>query len=98
MKATKKIEFIIAKPSLEELIELLEQNGAKGYTIVKNVLGKGDRGMNDGLGLSDAFENVMVIWICKLEEFNALKEKFRSLLNESGGICLMSDVEIMIQE
>lgn len=96
MKPLKKIEIIIAKPSLEELIELLEHGGAKGYTIFQHLVGKGDRGMSDGLGLSDAFENVMVVWLCTEEEFDKLKEGIRDLLKESGGMCFMSNVEIMI--
>ena len=96
MKSSKKIEIIIAKPSLEELIELLEQGGAKGYTIFQHIIGKGDRGIRDGLGLSDAFENVMVVWLCSEEEFNALKEPIRDLLKDSGGMCFMSTVDIMI--
>jgi nitrogen regulatory protein PII len=96
MKTSKKIEIIIAKPSLEELIELLEHGGAKGYTIFKQIIGKGDRGIRDGLGLSDAFENVMVVWLCTDEEFDRLKEEIRALLKESGGMCYMSTVEIMI--
>lgn len=91
MEAIRRVEIIVPKSELEAVIALLENYKVTGYTIIENARGKGHRGVQDGLGLTDAFSNAMLIWYGTVPEFEALKEPIRELLAEAGGICAVSD-------
>jgi nitrogen regulatory protein PII len=95
MKAAKKIELIVSRAELESVIELLESHQLQGYSVIEGVKGKGDRGVQDGLGLTDAFENVMLVSIVSDDEFARLKEPIRAILRRAGGICALTSVESM---
>jgi len=49
--------------------------------------------MQDALGLTDAFTNSLVIWYCKEEKFESLRQSIRQLLEEAGGVCAVSDAQ-----
>ncbi len=91
MKAIKRVEIIVSHSELEEVISLLEKAGAEGYSVIEKIKGKGHRGMQDGLGLTDAFTNSLVIWYCSGEDFESQQEAIRLLLEEAGGVCAVSD-------
>lgn len=96
MEALKRVEIIVPRSELDLVLELLENQNVSGYTVIEKVRGKGHRGVQDGLGLTDAFTNAMVIWYGKFEAFEAIKEDMRSKLKEAGGICAVSDAQWVI--
>ena len=93
MEALKRVEIIVPRSELDLLLELLESENVSGYTVIEKVRGKGHRGVQDGLGLTDAFTNAMIIWYGKNEEFEHLKEEIRATLKNAGGICAVSDAQ-----
>lgn len=93
MIAEQKLEVVLSRAQLEDVLALLEANGVPGYTIIEDVKGKGERGVQDGLGLTQAFQNVLVMCVCSSEQADALQEPLRILLKKSGGICLRSEVK-----
>ena len=44
----KKIEIVVEAARARAVIEMIEDAGAKGYTVVPQVSGKGNRGIRDG--------------------------------------------------
>lgn len=95
MEKALRVEIILSESEIEELIQLLEDNEATGYTVFQELIGKGGRGVQDGLGLTNAFQNCMLLWICEPREFEQLIDQIRELLKSSGGLCMTSEVQIM---
>lgn len=91
MKPVKRVEIITAAPNKEKVVKLLEEQQVAGYTLLPKVYGKGERGIQDGQGLHNAFDNSMIIIACTNEEIERIKEPLRALLKRYGGVVLVSD-------
>ncbi len=91
MKKVKRVEIITGAPHAQRVISLLESYEVGGYTLIHNVQGKGERGMRDGDGLSDAFENVMILVVCSGDKLEAFANDVSKLLKRFGGMFLVSD-------
>jgi nitrogen regulatory protein PII len=92
MQAYKKVEIIIPRLESKHLIRLLDKHSINGYSYLEGVKGRGDRGLQDGQGLSQAFSNAYFIIACSEAELEKITESLRDLLEDVGGICLVSDV------
>ncbi len=92
MDARKRLEIIVINPEAKAVLTLLERHGIKHYSMIRDVSGRGDRGVQDGRGLSETFINVMIICYLTTEAFEAVKESLRSELSRHGGVAVVSDV------
>ncbi|MEM6261743.1 MAG: hypothetical protein AAGI38_04485 [Bacteroidota bacterium] len=93
MKAQIKVEIITNRLERREVVRLLDRFEIKGYTFVDNAKGRGNRGEQDGAGLTGSFTNAYFIIICEREDFQRIKEPMRELLTEIGGVCFVSEGE-----
>jgi hypothetical protein len=93
MESIKRVEIIIPHSEKESFLKLFAKENVEGYTLIEKVSGMGHRGMQDGLGLSDAFVNTLIIWYCSIEKFESLMEIIRTMLESSGGVCAVSDAQ-----
>lgn len=91
MQQIKKIEIVADLLELPKIIEKLDEVGITDYTIIKDVTGKGERGIRDGDELTDVFKNCYVLTACEPEQVDRVVETIRPLLKRYGGICLISD-------
>jgi len=91
MQAAKKVEIICDSVEVNNLIKILEAAGATGYTIIRDVIGKGGRGIRRGDELTDVFKNSMIITVCDPDQIPAIVEAIRPVLKRFGGVCLVSD-------
>ena len=64
----KKIEIVTDMAYLKKLLSLFEQNEIHGYTIIKDVTGKGKRGNKDGHGMMAGFKNCYVFIFAEEDE------------------------------
>jgi nitrogen regulatory protein PII len=96
MTNIKRIEVVINSLDKQQLIDILKKHRISGFTYVDDVKGIGDRGIQDGKGLSSAFTNNYFLIACSDEAFDTIKEPLRSLLKKIGGVCLVSDAEWLI--
>lgn len=96
MKPVKRVEIVLDSVELNRLIQLLEQSEIKGYTVIKDVLGRGGHGLRDGGDLTDVLTNVYVLIACNGEELESLIEQLRPILRRFGGICLISEAQWLI--
>ncbi|WP_017717031.1 P-II family nitrogen regulator [Kamptonema formosum] len=93
----KKVEIIITSLELEKVLSTLEEVGVSGYTIIREVTGKGERGVvSNDLEMGAAFSNGYVMSICTEEKATEFVEIIRPLLKKFGGVCLLSDVQSII--
>lgn len=94
----KRIEIIVEAARARAIIEMIESVGAKGYTLVPEVSGKGNRGVRNDAHLSDVFRNVMIIVIAAKEIASKIVEQSQGLLENYAGIVVVSDVEVIRDE
>lgn len=94
----KKIEIVVEAARVRAIIEMIEKAGAKGYTVVANVSGKGNRGTRDEADLSDVFRNVLIIVVAAEDIAARIVEASQSALENYAGIVVISDVEVVRNE
>ncbi len=92
MDTRKKLEIIVTNPEAKPVLLLLENHGITHYSIIRDVYGRGDRGIQDGNDLSDTFINVLIICFITTETFEVVKESLRAELSRQGGVAVVSDV------
>ncbi|WP_333785315.1 P-II family nitrogen regulator [Thermocrinis sp.] len=92
MIAQKKVEIVINKTYLRKILEFLEQQGVKGYTVIEDALGLGERGLMRGDEITDTFKNSYVFTVCDEETANRLAHGIVPYLKKYGGVCFISDV------
>ncbi|MBP6058551.1 MAG: transcriptional regulator [Nitrosomonas sp.] len=89
--AMRRFEIVIGIEQLEELMELLERSGVRGYTVIKNLGGHGSRGTRDPGDVLMEQENVMIVLACKEDQAQKVVNELRPSLKGFGGMCLISD-------
>lgn len=94
----KRIEIIVEAARAGAVIAMIENAGAKGYTVVPQVSGKGHRGIRGEAHLSDVFRNILIIVIASEETTNSILEESQALLENYAGIVSISDVEVIRNE
>ncbi len=94
----KRIDIVVEAVRARAIIEMIEAVGAKGYTIVPDVSGRGNRGVRDEAHLSDVFRNMLIIVIAAEEIANLIVEQSQPLLENYAGIVVVSDVEVIRDE
>ncbi|NWF49008.1 MAG: transcriptional regulator [Ignavibacteriaceae bacterium] len=93
MKSVKKLEIVTVSVELPRILERFEKRGVEGYTIIREVTGKGKRGLQDGDELTDVFKNSYLMIACPEEQVNEIIEIVRPIIKKYGGICLVSDAQ-----
>ena len=92
MKNMKKIEIIIESIYLNRLIELFDRKEITGYTIIRDVEGKGITGIKSADEITDVFSNNYVFTVCDEDKLMNIVEDIRAFIKMYGGRCIVSDV------
>lgn len=93
MQQVKKVEIIISNLELKEIIKILDNLKISGYTIFKDVSGKGERGLSDN-DLDNVFGYSYLMTVCTNEkQLNYLIEDITPLLKKVGGVFLVTDTQ-----
>lgn len=92
MKKMKKIEIILESVYLNRLIELFDKKGISGYTIIRDVEGKGITGIKSADEITDVFTNNYVFTVCDDDKLMSIVEDIRAFIKRYGGRCIVSDV------
>lgn len=96
MKAIKRVEIVTDAIELDRVLELLDQSGVSGYTVIRNVEGKGQRGVRSGDDLTRVFQNSYVLAACTPDEVARVVAAVRPVLQRVGGMCLVSDAHWLL--
>lgn len=96
MQVVKKIEIITNSLELQKVLKILDNAGVSGYTIIEDVIGKGQRGrvIDDLEG--HALTNGYIMTICSEEQEHQVVEAIRPILKKFGGVCVVSDAKSII--
>lgn len=89
--AMKRFEIVIGIEQLEQLVELLEKTGVRGYTVIKNAGGYGSRGARNPDDVLMEEENVVIVLACKEDQAQKVLNELRPVMKGLGGMCLISD-------
>lgn len=91
MTPVKKIEIVADSLEVEAITRTLEQHGVSGYTVIRDVAGRGGRGDRRGDELTGVFTNSYVMTACPAEQVDGIIDALRPILTRFGGVALVSD-------
>ena len=91
MKPVKRVEIVVEAAEINHFLALLKQVGVVGYSIIRHVGGRGERGERRPDEFVYEVENVYFIVACDEVQAEALVAAIRPMLVKSGGMCLVSD-------
>ena len=91
MKPVKRVEIVVEAAEINNFLALLKQVGVVGYSIIRHVGGRGERGERRPDEFVYEVENVYFIVACDEVQAEALVAAIRPMLVKSGGMCLVSD-------
>lgn len=88
----KKIEIIIESVHVRVVVACLQKLQVPGYSIIRDVVGRGAHGDHDGRELSDVAHNSYVVIVCDDQQAKAIGSAMAEKTRKYGGICLISEV------
>lgn len=91
MQPVSRLEIIVSSQEIEKITKVLEAVNVTGYSIIRDVVGKGDWGIvSDDVNLgSSTLNNVFIICYCPQEQVQSIVEKIKPILNKYGGVCYL---------
>jgi nitrogen regulatory protein PII len=96
MNTCKRIEIVIEQALARRTATLLEELGAPGFTVLHNASGRGDRGRRRADDPTGSDTNCVFLIACEDAALaGRIVDGIRPLLERSGGICLVSDAEMI---
>ena len=96
MKPVKRLEIVVEAVEINNFLALLKQVGVVGYTIIRHVGGRGERGERRPDEFVYEVENVYIVVACDDLQAEALVTAIRPMLVKTGGMCLVSDATWVI--
>ncbi|HVT44040.1 MAG TPA: P-II family nitrogen regulator [Thermoanaerobaculia bacterium] len=96
MKPIKRVEIVTDSLELKRVLHILDELGVSGYTVIREVTGKGERGTRAGDELTDVFKNSYVMTACGEDDVGRIAEAIRPVLQRTGGVCLVSDAQWIV--
>jgi nitrogen regulatory protein PII len=87
----KKVEIVIDVHEVSAVAQVLDAAAVSGYTVIREVTGKGSRGNRSGDDLTGALKNGYVFTACPESQARAVADAVRPLLRRYGGVCLITD-------
>lgn len=91
VKPVKRVEIVVEAVELDNLLDILERIGVGGYTLIRQVGGRGERGERRAVEFTYEVENVYLIVACDDAQANDLVTAVGPVLKRFGGMCLVSD-------
>ncbi len=88
----KKIEIIFETIYLNRLLDLFSEKGILGYTLIRDIEGKGSTGMKSSDQIGDIFRSNYIFTICEEEKLDSIIEGIRDFIKRYGGKCMVTDV------
>lgn len=91
----KKLEIILEGQHLEFATDLLDKASVKGYTIVKNLSGKGSHGFHEGHLMFNE-DDVLIMIIAAVPEslVDPILEGFSPFFSVHSGVVFISDIQV----
>ncbi len=91
----KKIEIVTDYVSINKFTAKFDELNVPGYSIIKDVLGKGSQGNKDGHGLMAGSKNCYMMLCCEDSDVQRILVAIKPLIKTYGGMCIVSEVLFM---
>jgi nitrogen regulatory protein PII len=91
MTPVKRIEIVADSLGVPALLRELDRIGVSGYTVIRDAVGRGRRGVRAGDELTGALKNSYMLIACKPHELEGIMAAVQPVLKRGGGIALVSD-------
>jgi nitrogen regulatory protein PII len=96
LHALKKIEIIVKGKREMFVQDLLEESGVSGYTIHRNVAGRGESGFHEGhLLFNDDASLVMFFAVSDASKIQSIIDGLTPLFEKSSGVMFVSDTQVV---
>ncbi|MCE2496488.1 MAG: hypothetical protein J4F31_07930 [Flavobacteriales bacterium] len=96
MKIVDRIELIIPSAYAQHrLLAKLDEWGIEGYSVIREVIGKGSSGFKEGDLPVDIGRNWYVLIACDPDRTETIVEAFRPVISKYGGLCLISESKML---
>jgi nitrogen regulatory protein PII len=94
LHSKKKVEIIVDAAARERVTRIVERAGAKGYSIVNKVQGRGPRGIRGSHDIFDEARNVLIIVVASAEVAQRILDSVLPFLETTAGVAYVSDVSV----
>lgn len=95
LHSMKKIEVIVTGENESLISNMLNDANISGFTLLRNVSGKGHHGFHEGkLLFNDKAVLVMFIAVAPEESIASIAIGMKSLLEKNSGVMFVSDVSV----
>jgi nitrogen regulatory protein PII len=91
-RPAKRIEIVLLQDALADVTAQLDALGISGYSIIGDVLGRGERGLRAGIGLG-VFQYQYLLIACDQAKVEPIVTAVGPFLKRYGGLCLVSDAD-----
>lgn len=96
LKSLKKLEIILEGEHQQFATDLLDHAGVKGYSIIKNLSGKGRHGYYDGhLMFNEDALLVMIVAAVPEALAHPILSGFAPFFGRHSGVIFVSDIQVM---
>ncbi len=90
-----KLEIIIEAIELKRVLRILDECNVRGYSILPNVMGRGNKGgVRSGGDISNILNNVLIVTVDEPDIIKRVVERIQSLLADYSGVMIVSDVTL----
>ncbi len=95
----KKMEIVISGDRLSYLEEEIDQAGITGYTLIRDISGKGHGGFHGGrLIYNEQDSYVMILAVAPWEKLEKVIQSMKPLLEDNSGVMFISDTYVLRAE
>lgn len=93
MQSVKRLEIIAASLQLESLIKQLKVAEVPGYSVIRNVVGRGHDSevSTDSDFASTTLSNIYILSFCTEAQVDSVLSHIQPILKRYGGVCYVSD-------
>lgn len=96
LTATKKrVEIIVERSLLDTIVELIDEVGATGYTVIPCMGGRGKHGPWRAGDLSPAFDRVYILIITSAELADAIIASAYDYLQRYSGMVSVTETQVV---
>ena len=96
MKSMKKVEVIIEAVYIKRLLKLFDKWGLSGYTLIRDIEGKGGHGLKMADDVTDVGTNDYIFTGCDAEHYVQFQEELRGFIKKYGGKCFVTDTMMLL--
>ncbi len=94
----RKVEIVVEKTLTESVLRMIDRCGAKGYTVLATMGGRGNTGGRGPIHVSGVFDSVMIVAVCEAAVADRILARAPSVVGPGVGVVWVGDVDVLRAE